>query len=117
VVVAPIIFIAAQERLLADRAHDIYFKRVALISLMSIFFFSLVTHVGIELSYASYKPQSPQVETGRVNRITINHGSVVYVSQKELRRFKSVQTAALGAMLVSFIGIGILKLSVKDIWN
>ncbi len=96
---------------------DIFFKRVAVISLISIFFISLFTHVAIELSYASYKPRFPQAETGRVIRITINHGSTVYVSREELRRLSSVQTTAVVAMLVSFIGMGILKLSVRNIWN
>jgi hypothetical protein len=97
--------------------REIYFKRFAVISLISIFFLSLFTHVAIELSYASHKPRLPQAETGRVIRITINHGSTVYVSEEELRRLTSVQATAVGAMLVSFIGIGILKLSVKNIWN
>ncbi len=85
--------------------------------LLTIFFVSLLVHVGIELNYASHKPQSPQPQTGRVIRIIINHGSTVYVSQEELHRFTSVQTTALCAMLASFIGIGVLKLSVRNIWN
>jgi hypothetical protein len=97
--------------------RNIYFKRIAVVSLISIFFLSLFTHVGIELSYASYKPRFPQAETGRVIRITINHGSTVYVSQEELRRLSSVQAIAVSAMVLSFIGMGILKLSVKNIWS
>jgi len=92
-------------------------KRIIVVVLLSIFFISLFAHVGIELSYASNKPPSPQTETGRVFRITINHGSTVYVSQEELQRLHSVQTAAVCAMLASFIGIGILKVSVRNIWN
>jgi biopolymer transport protein ExbD len=92
-------------------------KRIVLITLLIFFCGALFAHVGIELSYASDKPRSAQTETGRVFPVTINHGSTVYVSQDELRRLHSVQTAAVYAMLASFVGIGILKLSVKDIWN
>lgn len=92
-------------------------KRIIVVALVSIFFISLFAHVGIELSYASNKSRSPQTETGRVFRITINHGSTVYVSQEELQRLHSVQTTAVCAMLASFVGIGILKLSSRKIWN
>jgi len=92
-------------------------KRIVLITLVAVFFFALVAHVGIELSYASNKPRLAQAEIGRVFPITINHGSIVYVSQEELRRLHSVQACAIYAMLASFVGIGILKLSTRDIWN
>jgi cell division protein YceG involved in septum cleavage len=92
-------------------------KRIIVVALVSIFFASLLIHVGIEISYASNKPQSPQPESGRVVRITINHGSVVYVSNEELERLHSVQTAAVCTMLASFIGIGILKLFRGEIWK
>jgi biopolymer transport protein ExbD len=92
-------------------------KRIVVVILLSVFFISLFAHVGIELSYASNKPRSPQTETGRVLRISINHGSTVYVNPEELQRLHSVQTTAVYAMLASFLGIGILKLSVKDVWN
>jgi hypothetical protein len=30
-------------------------------------------------------PSSPQVETGRIHRMTVNHGFVVYVTETEFR--------------------------------
>jgi len=50
-------------------------------------------------------------------QVTINHGKIVFVSQEELVRLRSIQTDGLLATLVSFVGIGILKLSGKDMWN
>jgi hypothetical protein len=95
----------------------IIFKRLVVVLLLSVFFIGLSVHIGIELAYASNKPRYPQVETGRIVRITINHGSIRYVSQEELERLHSVQTAALCSMLASFVGIGILKLSLRNIWK
>ncbi len=92
-------------------------KRIIGVALISIFFISLFANVGIELLYASNMPRSPQMETHRILRVTINHGSTVYVSEEELRRLHSVQTISECAMLASFVVLGILKLSVRDIWN
>ena len=93
------------------------FKRLLVIVFLSVFFVGLAAHVGIELYYSSNKPQISEPETGRVVQVTINHGKIVFVSREELVRLHSIQTDGLLAMLVSFVGIGILKLSVKDMWN
>ena len=92
-------------------------KRLAIVVLILTFFLGLLAHVGIELNYSAYKPRNPETQNGRTIWITINHGQVVYVNEQELQQFRSVQTAGSAAMLIAFIGIAILKLSVKNVWN
>jgi len=95
----------------------IMLKRLLVIVFLSVFFVGLAAHVGIELCYSSSKLKISEPETGRVAQVTINHGKIVFVSQEELVRLHSIQTDGLLAMLVSFVGIRILKLSVKDMWH
>jgi hypothetical protein len=92
-------------------------KRIAVVSLVSVFFLALLAHVCIEMSYASSKPRVRDMQAGRVLRMNIEHGSIVYVSPEELQTFRRVQEVAEIVMLISFAGIAILKLSLKDIWR
>ena len=92
-------------------------KRIIVVSLICIFFLGLFADVGIELAYSFAKPRIPESETGRVLQLTINHGSKVYVSQAELLKYCSIQSAGTLSMLGSFLGVAVLKLSFKNIWN
>jgi hypothetical protein len=76
-----------------------------------VFFVGLLLNVGIELTYAGNKPRVPDVSRSRIIRMTINHGSVIYVNEEELRTYDSVKTATLFVMPVSLAGAGLLKAS------
>jgi hypothetical protein len=41
--------------------------------------------------------------------MTINHGSIIYVNDEELKTYNSVKTLTFCVMLVSFAGAGLLK--------
>jgi hypothetical protein len=74
-----------------------------------VFFVGLLLNVGIELIYAGNKPRVPDVSRSRIIRMTINHSSIIYVNEEELKTYDSVKTATLCVMLVSFAGAGLLK--------
>ena len=53
----------------------------------------------VDLTFSYTMPTSPQPDQGRIHRFVVNHGSVVYVNEKELR------TAHLAFNEVFLIGI------------
>jgi hypothetical protein len=85
-------------------------KRQRVIGVFLFFFFAgLLSNVVIELAYAGGKPRTPDVTTGRLIQLTINHGSKIYVSEKELKLYDFVKELTLGVMLISVAGAGFLK--------
>jgi hypothetical protein len=54
--------------------------------LIIVFCAGLLAGVYIHLSYAASMPRIPDPITGRVIRITVNHGTVVYVTRQEFER-------------------------------
>jgi hypothetical protein len=76
---------------------------------VSLFFAGLLWNVGIELAYAGNKPRTPDVTSDRVIQLTVNHGSRIYVSEKELKVYNLVKELTLGIMLISVAGAGFLK--------
>ncbi len=60
--------------------------KVVIALLAIVFIASLLWTVFIHISYAYSMPHSPQPEIGRIYRITVNHGYVVYVTEDELHR-------------------------------
>ncbi|SRR6266404_444996 len=76
---------------------------------VSLFFIGLLSNVGIELVYAGSKPRSADVTTGQVIQLTVNHGSKIYVTDRELQAYEFVKNLTLGVMLISVAGAGLLK--------
>jgi hypothetical protein len=82
--------------------------------LVCFFFVGLLLNVGIELTYAGDKPSLPDISRSRIIRMTINHGSIIYVNDEELKTYNSVKTLTFCVMLVSFAGAGLLKAFASD---
>jgi hypothetical protein len=61
----------------------------------------------IDLTYAFWMPTSPQPDQGRIYRLVVNHGSVVYVNETELHR---AEFAFTWIFLIGIICGGILGL-------
>jgi hypothetical protein len=78
------------------------------------FFVGLLLNVGIELTYAGNKPSVPDITRSRITRMTINHGSIIYVNEGELKMYNSVKTLTFCVMLVSLAGAGLLKVFASD---
>ena len=83
--------------------------RLAVWILVCLFFVGLLLNVGIELTYAGNKPRVPNITRSRSIRMTINHGSIIYVNEEELKMYTSVKTLTFCVMLASFAGAGLLK--------
>ena len=92
-------------------------KRVAIVTLIATFFVSLLALSEIDLRYMFDKPRSPDIDSGRVMSVSVSKGTIVYVTPEELQRYRSVRAFGGYGMLVSFVGIAILKLAMKDVWN
>jgi hypothetical protein len=82
----------------------ILLKRLLFVTLLVVFFGCLLANVGTELNYAWYLPHSPRPESGRVFRVTINHGTRVY-------------GPLFAVMSADFAVIGLWKVFGKNVWN
>jgi hypothetical protein len=82
-----------------------------------LFFVGLLLNVGIELTYAGNKPRVPDITSNRNIRMTVNHGSIIYVNEEELQTYNSGQTLTLCVMLVSVVGAGLLKVFASNATN
>jgi hypothetical protein len=92
-------------------------RRVLLAFLVTLFLGCLFVSVGTELYYASYRPETAQPENGRTLRVTLNHGSHVYLTQQESDRLDFVKGPLLLIMMADFAAIGLWKVFKKDLWN
>jgi hypothetical protein len=88
-------------------------SKVATIALIGLVFgtvlFTLAASIYIPFHYAAVMPQSPQPETGRVYRITVQYGAVVYVNKQELDRRDFVKydlttLSVVGMLVLFFLG-------------
>ena len=74
---------------LIDRNRSFARYRTAAIAfLLVIFCVGVFSEVYVHLSYSANMPRTPDPATGKVFRITVNHGTVVYVTQREFERAK-----------------------------
>jgi hypothetical protein len=65
-------------------------RHVIEIMLTAVFFTTVGLGVFIHIHYADTMPRSPQPEAGRINRMMVNHGYIVYVTDDELRRANDI---------------------------
>ena len=86
-----------------------FVKRWSIGIFVSFFIASFLWNVGIELGYAGNKPRTPDVASGRVIQLTINHGTKNYVSENELQVYDLSKEVTLGVMFLSVAGAGFLK--------
>jgi len=59
-------------------------------------------------------PRSPQRESGRIYEISVNHGTIVYVSKKELAHATFVLDRLLWFELACFAGLMTIRVHYKD---
>jgi hypothetical protein len=62
------------------------FKGIVQWVLVTVAMACLLWPVCVDLTFAYTMPTSPQPDQGRIHRIVVSHGSVVYVTEKELHR-------------------------------
>jgi hypothetical protein len=81
------------------------FRKIILWILVTVTMACVLFPVYVDLTFSYMKPRSPQPDQGRIHRIVINHGSVVYVNEKELR---IVNFAFNDIFLIGIIGVGLV---------
>jgi len=60
-------------------------------------------------------PRTPEQQTGRIYEISVNHGTVVYVTKDELARAEFVLDKMMVAQFFVFMAIGYLRIRYKDL--
>jgi len=73
----------------------------------------LVAQIYVDLTYAADMPRVPQPEAGRTRRISVNHGTIVYVTQVEYDRANFVLNQGFYAAAV----IVVLAAAVNIYWK
>jgi hypothetical protein len=86
-----------------------FLKKAVVATLFTVFSISILWGVFIHINYAYTKPRLPQPETGRIHRITVNHGYVVYVTEGELRRAHFVLNDVFWVGMASFVVLGFIR--------
>jgi hypothetical protein len=85
--------------------------RKTVISLLLVgFILSIGRAVFIHLSYAAEMPRVPDPQTGRVYAITVNHGTVVYVTGEEWHWADFVLNNGLWLAVVCGGALGIVQI-------
>jgi hypothetical protein len=67
------------------------FRKVIYALLLGCFLMQLIAAVWLHLSYSSNLPKTPDEKTGRIYRMVVNHGFVVYGSEREVRILRNVE--------------------------
>jgi hypothetical protein len=83
----------------------------------------VVAFIWIHLSYSSNLPTAPDEKSGHIYRMVVNHGFVVYGSEREFRVFRWVENLwpfAIVCGLITFIvalRYGDIKIGPGRKWN
>jgi hypothetical protein len=70
--------------------------------------FTVLAGVYLDVRYAYTMPREPQPQFGRVFRVVVNHGTVVYVNKEEFDRMNFIEydlmpISGVGALVAYFI--------------
>ena len=84
-------------------------RKIFYIFFLGFFVLQLIASAGVQLGYSSNLPSQQDEKSGHVHRMVVNHGSVVYGTDREFRVYRWVDhlqpfTVA-GAFLVLILGL------------
>jgi hypothetical protein len=68
-------------------------RKIIYILFFGYFFMSLIADVWLEGSYSSDLPKVPDAKTGHTYRMVVNHGFVVYGSEREFHNLRMVKNS------------------------
>jgi TRAP-type C4-dicarboxylate transport system permease small subunit len=77
-------------------------RKAILILLLSLFLSCLVFCIWIHLSYSWYLPVSPDVKTGHVYPLVVNHGFLRYGTEQNMHIFNLIDKS----LLVGMVAVG-----------
>jgi hypothetical protein len=88
-------------------------RKILVSALAALFIACMAFNVFIHLSYAYTKPQLPHRASGRICRIVVNHGTVVFVTPSESRLAHFVLKDVFWLGMGTFIAL----ISVAALWK
>jgi len=91
------------------------FRKIIYALLLSIFAMQTIASVWLHFSYSSNLPKMPEEKSGRIYRMVVNHGFVVYGSEREFYIFQIVQNSQPIAVMcfLIFLMVGLRSGDVK----
>jgi predicted MPP superfamily phosphohydrolase len=87
------------------------FRKIIYALLLGCFAMWVIAFAWFHVSYSSNFPKMPDEKTGRIYRMVVNHGFVVYGSEREVRVLRNVENSqpiAIVCFLVVFT-VGLLS--------
>ena len=97
----------------ADR-HMVNIRKITIILLCGITLAVLVTAGGMELYYSGYLPPMPDVQKGRIYRMVVQHGFIVYGTKQEFQRLRIVRDYFLLVAIICGGTAGVLNVIYGD---
>jgi len=94
-------------------SHNSLARRALAIFLAVIFLVAAAAGIYIHIHYSDVMPHSPQPQTGRVYRMVVNHGTVIYVNKQELDRADTLK-GFLSCSLLAPLSSGFSPLQSSD---
>ena len=96
-------------------SHNSLARRALVIFLAVIFLVAAAAGIYIHIHYSDVMPHSPQPQTGRVYRMVVNHGTVIYVNKQELDRADFVFYDLFSVGVVCFGLLALLRIRFKKL--
>jgi hypothetical protein len=87
----------------------INWKRIIQIIAALVLIAAVELNAHIHVSYAESMPRTPDVASGRVHLVTVNHGVRVYVSKNEKLKKEIMERIGFVAAFISVLLIGVLQ--------
>jgi hypothetical protein len=82
-------------------------RKTLIVLLVFIFFAALGTVSFLNVYYSSHLPEAPNIQTGRIYRMSVNHGFIVYGTKQEFQRLsvaeKCLPFAGIGAFIAGLL--------------
>jgi hypothetical protein len=102
-----------QNRIWATRPYDLqwelnilgYLRKIAILVLTAVTMTCLIWPMYLDRTLAHTMPTTPQVSQGRIYRIVVNHGSIIYVNEKE---FRQANLAFNTIFMIAIVSAGLL---------
>ena len=87
------------------------FRKIIYALLLGIFFMQVIAAIWLDISYFSNLPKVPDEKTDRTYQVIVNHGSIRYGSEREVRVLRNVENFQPIAIVCFLIGVTVGLLS------
>jgi hypothetical protein len=80
-------------------------RKILYALLLGCFLLSVIAEVWLHLSYSSNLPTIPDEKSGHIYRMVVNHGFVVYGSERDFRVFRWVENSQPFAIVCFLVAV------------